>query len=325
MIEPNKPAPFLVVPADRFGAIKIIVLFAAFAVLSVASHFGQVDEYAGWISRLQHDYGWIVGGVLFTAFAMLGVRQAINNEPVLVFDTDGISVSRIGVIPWKHIAAVTLQKDNGLSVIAIIPRDLEALAASRSEKVAKRMRSCFKYYGCACRVGEGQFSGKAKTIFDKVANFAAEQIALAAPLTNDTDTDHEWFDGTDRHLYDPELEAALNAVVEDDNRENREAVYRILLRTSFSLKDTGSGSGTSVAMLVEDGHRLIVACSDPNALRKWDKSATDILVAPPKLFFDLVLSSDADGVVLNPAGPVGGRITRREIEYLSRGEIPPTE
>jgi hypothetical protein len=57
-------------------------------------------------------------------------------------------------------------------------------------------------------------------------------------------------------------------------------------------------------------------------LRRWKKEESPFLALGAKDILALALKSDMDSIIINPAGPTGGELTRPEIQILSEGAIP---
>jgi hypothetical protein len=76
-----------------------------------------------------------------------------------------------------------------------------------------------------------------------------------------------------------------------------------------------------------DGTRLTPAFTDSEALRNWDPNTPHLAIKAQELF-RLVMESNIQGIIINPFDPIrkmirpGGRVTRAELDLLSKGLIP---
>jgi hypothetical protein len=139
------------------------------------------------------------------------------------------------------------------------------------------------------------------------------------------------------------LPPAMLAVAHDDSPETRRVLYESMLQTWFVVptreavadapgfhdikKDT---AGSFSLEHDSSGQVVAVAFTDEEALRNWNKTIAWIALQG-SAFFQAVLSTDAEEIVINPYEPEdpgskmirpGGRVMRREFEALADGRIP---
>ena len=125
-------------------------------------------------------------------------------------------------------------------------------------------------------------------------------------------------------LLNEELQQAIEAVTADDTPSNRQALYKILLETTFCLPSSGSDEGTSqiTATQNEAGKMVLVAFSDPVALKRWEASAKAMLVMPAQQLFELASEKDFDQILINPGSQAGGELARNDFVRLAQGVMP---
>lgn len=132
-------------------------------------------------------------------------------------------------------------------------------------------------------------------------------------------------EGVDR-LLNEELHQAIEAATAIPTPENRRQLFRLLLTIVYCIPSAGgSGEGrplTITASENEAGERVLMAFSDPCALKRWAPNPPAFVTLTAVKLFELVLENDFVLVCINPAGPAGGQLSRAEVEQLARGVIP---
>lgn len=125
-------------------------------------------------------------------------------------------------------------------------------------------------------------------------------------------------------LMNEELQQAIEAVETDNTSTNRCKLYEILLQTTFCLPSSGSGEGTSQVSGVQNeaGELALAVFSDPAALRRWKPDAASMLVMPAEKLFEVAIEKGFAEILINPAGPAGGKLARHEFTRLAQGVIP---
>ena len=139
----------------------------------------------------------------------------------------------------------------------------------------------------------------------------------------------------------PALERAMHEVALNDRLESRKKLYETLLGSMLLVPvpeiPTGLVPGLHTATnetriqltAVADRNRVQVTSvfTDLEALRNWDPN-TPYLGLKAQELFRLVMGTDIQAVVINPFDPIrkmirpGGRVTRAELELLSKGLVP---
>jgi hypothetical protein len=142
----------------------------------------------------------------------------------------------------------------------------------------------------------------------------------------------------------PALVRAMHDIALNENPENRKKVYEALLGSMLlvpvpeipaDLSGLGPGlhratSKTQIQLRrITDRNQVQVtaAFTDLEALRNWDPNTPYLGLNAPDLF-RLVMGTDIQEVAINPFDPVrkmiraGGRVTRAELESLSKGIVP---
>jgi hypothetical protein len=146
------------------------------------------------------------------------------------------------------------------------------------------------------------------------------------------------------NFADSPLPAAMLAVARQDSDANRRALYESMFKTWFLVpvknmpEQDAPGfhdvcNNTAASFVLEndsEGALVAVAFTDEEALRNWNNSIPWIALQGAG-FFQAVLSTDAEEIVLNPFEPENpgsklirpaGRITRWEFERLAQGLSP---
>lgn len=125
-------------------------------------------------------------------------------------------------------------------------------------------------------------------------------------------------------LLNEELQEAIENVTADNSAANRRRVFELLLETTYCLPSAGSGDGSAqiTATQNEEGEMVLAAFTDPPALRRWVNNPKSMLVMPAAQLFEVAINNDFAEILINPAGPVGGKLPRSEFISLSQGIIP---
>lgn len=128
-------------------------------------------------------------------------------------------------------------------------------------------------------------------------------------------------------LLNEELQQTIEAVTADDTSLNRQALYKILLETTFCIPSSSSGEGTSAitATQNEEGEMVLVAFSDPVALRRWEFSPKAMLVMPAQQLFKLAVEQNFAEILINPDSQAGGKLAKRDFVRLAQGVIPESD
>jgi hypothetical protein len=130
-------------------------------------------------------------------------------------------------------------------------------------------------------------------------------------------------EGVDR-LLNEDLHCAIAAVAAEPTVENRRKLYELLSKITYCVPSNKSGADglTIVASQNEQGEKVMVAFSDPCALKRWLPNPPAFLAIPAPKLFEIMLHNDFAEVLINPAGPAGGKLSRAEVERLACGEMP---
>jgi hypothetical protein len=142
----------------------------------------------------------------------------------------------------------------------------------------------------------------------------------------------------------PTLVRAMHDIAINENPENRKKVYEALLGSMLlvpvaeipaDLSGLGPGLHTATSKTqiqlrrITDGNQiqLTAAFTDLEALRNWEPNTPYLGLNAPDLF-RLVMGTDIQEVAINPFDRSrkmirpGGRVTRAELELLSKGIVP---
>lgn len=128
----------------------------------------------------------------------------------------------------------------------------------------------------------------------------------------------------------PELLAAIRSVAERDDAQTRERFYTALLGSTLLLPaDAEAVGGVHADGLrlfttppADDGSWKLLAFTDEEAAMAWRPEGARPTSMSARKLFALAVASPTSAIVLNPAGPAGGELTRREFATLAEGSIP---
>jgi hypothetical protein len=127
-----------------------------------------------------------------------------------------------------------------------------------------------------------------------------------------------------------ELLAAIRSVAERDDAETRGTFYAALLGSTLLLptdpdaEEAAEADGLRLFTTppAEDGSWKLLAFTDAQAASAWKSDGVTLTSRPARELFAFAIASPTSGIVLNPAGPAGGELTRREFAALAEGSIP---
>jgi hypothetical protein len=139
----------------------------------------------------------------------------------------------------------------------------------------------------------------------------------------------------------PELVRAMHELASNEKPENRKKVYEALLGSMLLVPVPEIPAGLSpglqtttdevriqlTGMTDRNQLRVTAAFTDLEALRNWDPN-TPYLGLKAQELFRFVMGTDIQEVAINPFDPIrkmmrpGGRVTRPEIDLLSKGLLP---
>ena len=111
-----------------------------------------------------------------------------------------------------------------------------------------------------------------------------------------------------------EVVAAIEAVAARDDTDTRKALFEALLGARLVVALEGRELVLAVG---EDDQAYLPAFTDVAAMRAAFPTAYDPRVEPAATVFELVLAGDCAGLALNPAGPIGGILTRDDVASLA--------
>ena len=110
------------------------------------------------------------------------------------------------------------------------------------------------------------------------------------------------------------LVAAIEAVAAEDSQATRQALFEALRASHLVVALEGRELVLAVG---EDQQVYLPAFTDVPAMRAAFPDAYDPRVEPSATVFELVLAGDCAGLALNAAGPIGGILTRHDVETLA--------
>lgn len=130
-----------------------------------------------------------------------------------------------------------------------------------------------------------------------------------------------------------ELKAAMTLVANRDTPANRRSLYETLLRASLMLATPDPGDDVRrvaevneqielIAIKDDEGKTVWPAFTDEQALLTWKPDGGGYVQMPALAVFQMMLGSDTDRIVINPASTPAGFVTRHEARVLADGGLP---
>jgi hypothetical protein len=119
----------------------------------------------------------------------------------------------------------------------------------------------------------------------------------------------------------------MDAIARADTPAARDRVYRSFLATDWLMptaapQDADKKTLRLVATTDRNGDRSMLAFTDEDALRRWRASGGAYAVVRGSSLFAIARDNSFASITVNPAGPAGGLVFRREIEILALGSVP---
>lgn len=138
-------------------------------------------------------------------------------------------------------------------------------------------------------------------------------------------------------ISNPYLVSALEAAAQRQDETTRRALYAALLKSTLILL-TGEefsntlipqhqtvGAGEALKLVTIEnvtGDSFFVAFTDEDAVLAWIPDGSPYLALQATALFTLAANNDIAGVIINPAGPVIGRVLQHEFLPLAQGRLP---
>jgi hypothetical protein len=136
----------------------------------------------------------------------------------------------------------------------------------------------------------------------------------------------------------PKLDKAMAALAKGEDPKLRREMYLALLDSTLILStpQRPDAARKKAGWVKADGNIAIqfhsiqnarqkpamLAFTSVDSLLRWKKESGEYLALRAREVFALALKSEMDSIQVNAAGPVGGELTRPEIQILSEGAIP---
>lgn len=128
----------------------------------------------------------------------------------------------------------------------------------------------------------------------------------------------------------------MHEVAISDNTHTRRAAYEALLESTLMLPIIGyaetskwewkkAQAGQAFQFVTNrnaEGGTVFLAFTDAPSVRAWRPVGCSCVAFNAHDLFSTLLQNNAAAVVVNPAGPTGGKITQEELEALAAGTIP---
>ncbi len=132
----------------------------------------------------------------------------------------------------------------------------------------------------------------------------------------------------------PQLIRAMDQVARNDNTQTRSIPHERLLEAVLLLPVAErpnqvegwqtAQQETPIQLIVtqDKGETVMLAFTDTAGLLRWRPAGCAFVGMPAADVFPLAIASRFASIVVNVAGPTGGRITRREFQFLAKGVLP---
>jgi hypothetical protein len=136
----------------------------------------------------------------------------------------------------------------------------------------------------------------------------------------------------------PKLDKAMAALAKGEDPKLRREMYLALLESTLILStpqrpdaaQKKEGWVKAEGNLAIQFHSIqnsrqkpaMLAFTSVDSLLRWKKEGGEYLALRAREVFALALKSEMDSIQINVAGPIGGELTRPEIQILSEGAIP---
>ena len=115
-----------------------------------------------------------------------------------------------------------------------------------------------------------------------------------------------------------ELLDALRHASETDDPDARRGIYRAFARAEVLVPTrTSAGDGVVLAVEARDGSPVALAFTDVDALANWADGDCRWGSLRGSDLCALVLEQGGTAVIVNPHGPFGGQLGRRELELVA--------
>jgi SseB protein N-terminal domain len=117
----------------------------------------------------------------------------------------------------------------------------------------------------------------------------------------------------------------MQRVVEHDTRENRRALFELLLASTLlaaTADPLPPGIEPDLATVAGENGPVLPVFTRPDALLAWRPSGYAPMAVSGRALFEMAARSDTARVEVNPASVPRGWISRTEIEVLARGRLP---
>jgi type III secretion system (T3SS) SseB-like protein len=123
-----------------------------------------------------------------------------------------------------------------------------------------------------------------------------------------------------------QLLEAMEAMTAAPSEEARQSLHRAVAEAGLLVPlehDAADDAGAALYVAGGDGGApLFLAFTDEDALRAWADGEWPYAVLDGRTVCRFVGEHGAEGLVLNAAGPWGGRLSRRDAELVAEGLVP---
>jgi hypothetical protein len=124
---------------------------------------------------------------------------------------------------------------------------------------------------------------------------------------------------------------AIMKVSMQDTPQTRQALYEVLSKSTFLVPTAAHPQSlqTGNQILQQDtpvqlvttqnaqGKPSFLVFTDEKSLLTWKPQGSAYVAMEASNFFPIALENNVASILVNPAGPIGGEITRQEIEFLA--------
>ena len=126
----------------------------------------------------------------------------------------------------------------------------------------------------------------------------------------------------------------MEAISYSDTRTNRKNLYTELARSTLlvvvpsrphGLEESRPENTTKLSICTfqnSKGDTVVPVFTDEDSLRQWKPEGASYTALAGQDLFRVIAQSAATEIVVNPAGPIGGRLPRHEFEAIAQGHTP---
>jgi hypothetical protein len=147
----------------------------------------------------------------------------------------------------------------------------------------------------------------------------------------------EFKDTLATEISNSQLVDAMYASIENNAPEARQALYQALIDSTLILptdqdlrENANSESNPDMTLRFfiledEEGNNILPAFTDQNAVLAWMPEGTPYVALKAPQLFAIATRNPITQILINPSGPVSGRVHQNEFAALAQGQLPYTQ